>query len=103
MNVFDKYPEIEIIREEHNIQIKNSYLVIEDVDKNLILDTIIELFPNYLRTKKSMLREWKSHNILYQKGYKQERTRDVDFEDKPKLIHTLIYFLISVLMKERQN
>ena len=55
MNVFDKYPEIEIIREEHNIQIKNSYLVIEDVDKNLILDTIIELFPNYLRTKKSII------------------------------------------------
>lgn len=98
-----KYPSIEIFKFEHNICIKNSISILEDKDKEEILDIILMVYPDYPRTKKSMFREWKSHNILHQRGIKKDSTKDVDFEDKPKLFFKIGYFLISLLMKERRK
>lgn len=86
-----------------NIQIKDSYLIKSDGDKEQIIDMMMgsEDFKNqnYTRSKKSYLREWKAHNFLYSWGIQKQRTKDVDFSEKESLFTRICYFFLSNLGK----
>lgn len=85
------------------IHIVNSYQVKEDKEKIKILKGIFILHPeiNDYRTLGDMLTEWKAHNILFQHKYKQERTKDVDFEYKQNKWHKIGFKLITIFMREK--
>ena len=100
---FSHYPNNEITFYPTNIHISNSFLIVDDEDKKHLIDCILTIKPNYPRTKKSMLREWKVHNALYQRGIKVESTKDTDLEAHQKLIYKIGYFLASIFIRERKN
>ena len=80
-----------------NIHIHNSYLIRKLAGKELILKQIYELVPNYPRSYKSALREWKVHNILHKLHIFRKSTAHTDIEAKPLFIVRLFYFLVSWL------
>lgn len=49
----------------------------------------------FTRSKKSLLREWRAHNVLYRWGYKKERTGSVDFNQNESLGRRIGYFFLS--------
>lgn len=50
-----------------------------------------------VRSKKSMIREWKAHNLLYKLGIEKDRTRNVDLNINQKWYVNWAYFLLSCL------
>lgn len=85
------------------VQVVNSYKVTDDEEKNKILDEMLALFPRLerCRSKKSLLIEWKAHNILFQHNYKRARTKDVDFECCLKKLQQFGFRLITILLREK--
>ena len=89
---------------DHGVHIHDSYLVTDDQDKEDFLMSIcldnegLEL----CRSRKSMLIEWKAHNILYQKGLFKKRTQHTDIEFKQKKLVAFGYRLICFLFKEKR-
>ena len=51
----------------------------------------------YTRTKESLIREWKAHNVLYRWGYEKERTGSVDFSQYESRGRRVAYFFLSWL------
>lgn len=85
---------------EGNLQIENSYLIKSSDDMRKILTQIsLANDTEYVcpRTTKSMIREWKSHNLLYYLGLFKERTKHVDLNFKSKWYENVGYFIISLL------
>lgn len=85
-----------------NIHISNSYQF-NSKEMNKILDYIMnkEYFKilaaaGFTRTKKSMLKEWKAHNLLYNLGYKKERTGSVDLNQNESFKRRIGYFILSL-------
>ena len=87
------------------VQVVNSYKVTDDVEKNKILDEMLVSFPRLerCRSKKSLLIEWKAHNILFQHNYQRARTKDVDFEFCPKKLQQFGFRLITLLLREKSK
>ena len=88
--------------EDLNIHIKNSYQVIYSKDIEQIIDMIINkscykylAAAGYTRTKKSLIREWKAHNVLYRWGYEKERTGSVDLDQNESRGRRIAYFFLS--------
>lgn len=82
-----------------NIRLHDSFKIKTKEEKLFILHEIVNVFPEILeyRTIKSMLREWKAHNILYKLHILRESTKDTDIEFKQKFIFKIGYFLISLI------
>lgn len=93
--------QLEVIISPNNTQIKDSYLVRSRKDMKSILRQIqMPNFSNYAcdrRTIKSMVREWCSHNLLYDLGLWKDRTRDVDLNYPTKWYEDVGYFVLSLL------
>ena len=92
--------------EGQNIHIHNSYQVTKTEDMKMILETIMgKSFytkmtdAGFDRSKGSMLREWKAHNVLYQRNYEVNRTKSVDLDQKESIWRRFCYFFLSMLHK----
>lgn len=92
--------------EGQNIHIHNSYQVTKTEDMKMILDTIMgKSFyvkmtdAGFNRSKGSMLREWKAHNVLYKWNYQPNRTKSVDLDENESSWRRFCYFFLSMLHK----
>jgi hypothetical protein len=92
--------------EKLNITITNSYHF-NSKQMNDILDYIMNkdyfrmlAAAGFTRSKESLLREWKAHNILYRWGYEKERTGSVDFSQYESRIRRIGYLILSILYKD---
>ena len=96
------YEGIEVTITEGNIHVHNSYLVTDDDKKRDLIHDLLENVAGLKehRTEKSMLNEWKAHNIFYQHGWFKDHTADVDFEFKQKWYYKIGYWLVAHLMRE---
>lgn len=85
------------------ISIVDSYKVTNDEDKKYVIEDLLDAFPYFkeYRTVKSMIREWKAHNILFQHNIQPDRTKTTDMELKQNWFFKIGYFLISTLFKEK--
>lgn len=80
-----------------NIKIIDSYKI---KDKKLIKEAVIEILekaPMYFsnRTVRSLVREWKAHNRLYEWGLFVSHTKDCDLEAKESLFKRFFYFFLG--------
>lgn len=93
---------IEYVVGEKAITIKDSYLVEDDAEKLAFLQTLclenegLEL----CRSIKSMLIEWKAHNILYKRRLFTARTKDTDLEYGQNWLVALGYRIICAFLHE---
>jgi len=87
---------------EHAVHIHDSYKIIEDEKKYEILGQILAVCPEAFgsRSIRSIIREWKAHNILYKWNIRREETAHVDFELDQKFIYKLGYFFICLVGRE---
>ena len=86
-----------------NIHIKDSYKIkskrkmqeiLYDV-KHYINQKGLEC-KTFLRSDKSLIAEWRTHNRLYKLGYKRERTADVDLNYPLKWYVELAYRILGI-------
>ena len=87
-----------------NIHIQDSYLIedaktIENAIENILASVYFEKLAavGYSRTKASLIREWKAHNVLYRWGYEKERTGSVDLDQNESRRRRFAYFFLSWL------
>lgn len=87
----------------NNVHLVNSYLITDDTEKLAIIYFLLGKVDGLAehRTAKSMLNEWKAHNIFYQHGWWQDHTADVDFEFKQKWFYKLAWWLVAHIMREK--
>lgn len=88
-----------------NVHIHKSFIITNDLTKVEILTLLTNAHPDILkyRSFKSMLNEWKAHNILYQHNYQVERTMHVDIDFNQKLRYKIAYWLIAHIFKEKEE
>lgn len=86
-----------------NIHVHNSYTVTNDEAKKAFIKHLLETVEGLAekRSEKSLLNEWKAHNIFYQHGWWQDHTADVDFEFKQKWFYKLAWWLVAHIMREK--
>ena len=87
-----------------NIHIEDSWQVVNSMELEEIVDRIVEsdyfrkmAVAGYTRTKESLIREWKAHNVLYRWGYEKERTGSTDLDQHESCGRRLCYFFLSWL------
>ena len=87
--------------EGQNIHIHNSYQVTKTSDMTMILETIMgKSFyakmteAGFNRSKSSMLREWKAHNVLHSWNYEVDRTKSVDLDENESGWRRFCYFFL---------
>ena len=97
------FEDIEYIVTDNNIHVFNSYLITDDRTKIVFINHLLETYETFakMRNLKSLLKEWKAHNICYQHNWWRDRTRDVDFEFKQKVFHKIAFWFINLFFKER--
>lgn len=64
------------------------------------IDSLRERYPNtntWKRTNKSLIREWRAHNLLYDFNYERARTKDVDLDYPERWKTQVAYFILSLL------
>ena len=82
-----------------NIHIRDSYKIKNKSKMLDILYAIKHRYPEcktFLRTDKSLLREWRAHNRLYCIGYKRNHTADVDLNYPLKWYMELAYRILGI-------
>ena len=87
-----------------NIHIQDSYLIkdskiVENAIENILASVYFEKLAaaGYTRTSKSLIREWKAHNVLYRWGIAKERTGSVDMSQHESVFRRFCYFFLSWL------
>ena len=87
-----------------NIHIQDSWKIDNAKELNSVIDDLMkgERFTKlaaagYTRTKASLIREWKAHNVLYRWGYEKERTGSVDLDQNESRKRRIAYFFLSWL------
>jgi len=93
---------LEVVIENSNIHIQNSYIITDEKEMFKMLlkirnDAIFYRNIKYTRTMKSWIREWKAHNLLYRFGYEKKRTGSVDLDENESTFRLLGYFVLSYL------
>lgn len=53
----------------------------------------------FSRTMQSQINEWIGHNVLYEHGFMQERTKSVDINQNETTIRRIGYTLLSIFYK----
>ena len=81
-----------------NIHIHDSYKIKKVAGMNSILDNILIADDTILKTRsrKSLLREWKAHNVFYALHIARKSAMHTDLEYKQSLFHKISYFLVSL-------
>ena len=83
-----------------NIHIVNSFRVKTTYEMSKIIFLIKGAAQNrgiiYPRSNKSLIREWKAHNVLYFLGIKRNRTRSVDLNQNESVFRRIGYFVLSL-------
>ena len=87
-----------------NIHIQDSYqmtnaeylkVAINDILGSVYFEKLTA--AGYTRTKESLIREWKAHNVLYRWGIAKERTGSVDMSQNESRFRRFCYFFLSWL------
>lgn len=91
------------VHENGTVDILDSYLIKDDKEK---MEFIKDLQENGSvnfgkRSDKSLLVEWKAHNILYKKGWFKKRTRDTGLNPKESYLRRAFYWLIFWIFEEK--
>ena len=77
---------------EQGYKTSSSYLITDKDDRNTILNVLniynTEVNFEFNRTMESMRVEWTIHNILYNMGIEQNRTKDVDLNNDDEKIYS---------------
>lgn len=100
--LINEYPELDIEYNEQskNIRIINSYTIINDTNKKIILQEINYQLKNqgiiFKRTINSQLNEWKGHNIMYQWHLFRSRSANVDINENESLWRRICYTILSI-------
>ena len=82
-----------------NVHIKDSYKVGVLNNMLYILAVIKSKYPScntFKRSERSLINEWRAHNLLYTFGLFKSHTKDVDL-DASKWYTEIIYFILSIL------
>ena len=88
----------DIIYSKGNTHVENSYLITNRNEIIKEVDYIIEVrkgmkYPT--RSINSYVNEWVGHNRLYERGIKQDHTKDVDLEEPQSLFWRIIWLIIG--------
>lgn len=96
MNKF-KLDEIDVEVVPDNIKILNSYKIKTKKEMKKYILKILDAAPLYQRNRSvnALVREWKSHNRLYNSGLFVEHTRDCDLQSKEALHRRFVYFFLG--------
>ena len=90
-----------INKNKNMISILDSYLHSDDKDKELFIKHILDNYPNMRKRKYiSLFREWKFHNIMYNKGINANNHRSSHLKNNEKWYNKLKYFLVCLLFRE---
>lgn len=84
---------------ENNINIRDSYTVIEREKMREVLYAIQHLHPecnSFKRTYEQMISEWRTHNRFYHWGLFKSHTRDVDINYPVKWYIQLFYNIFGM-------
>ena len=86
----------------NNIHIEDSYKVNKREDMQMILNDIrakhsLEESDVLKRTDKSLIREWRTHNILYSLHLFRSHTKDVDLNYPQSKLVEICYAIVSLL------
>ena len=100
--IINEYPELDIEYNEQskNIRIINSYTIIKDRDKKIILQAINYQLKNqgiiFKRTIDSQLYEWKGHNVMYKWHLFRSHTTNVDINENESWWKRVCYTILSI-------
>lgn len=83
------------IRNSYKIRSKNRMFEILYAIKHHLKENNIEC-KTFLRSDKSLVREWRTHNRLYRLGYKRDRTSEVDLNYPLKWYVELAYNILGL-------
>lgn len=89
-----------VICSDVNTHIEDSWRITGRSDMKEFLNIIREMTPEEeavnKRSVKSMVREWRAHNLLYRLGLFKSHTKDVDLNTGQPWYISVAYFLIGV-------
>ena len=80
-----------------NITIIDSYRIKSKKVMKEIIEEILYKAPIYKRNRsiKALVREWRTHNIFYNKGWFINHTKDCDLEIDEALYRRIVYFFLG--------
>ena len=83
---------------EYNVHIHDAYKVKGKKKKLEIINIILSFCPDAFKTRsiRSVLREWRAHNILYKLHIARKSTMHTDIEANQKLFYKIGYLLINI-------
>ena len=97
ITIYDAILSLDNVKIPDSVQIKKSKMM-----KQYLIDLKayaeqagVECKPLELRSIAGMVREWKTHNLLYWLHIAREHTKDVDLEYPQKTWKTVFYFIMS--------
>lgn len=81
----------------NNIKIYNSYKIKKKKEMKECITEILYKAPLYntKRSINSLVREWRTHNIFYNRGWFLSHTKDCDLESNEKLYRRFFYYIIG--------
>ena len=89
-----------------NIHIENSHQITKSKDMDAIITIIMNkscykqlAAAGFARSKASLIREWKAHNVLHRLGFEKNRTEAVDLNQNETKLRRIGYFFLSMLYK----
>ena len=94
-----------VIIPDRGINVINAYETKNDRHKEQFLDYVsglaigITLYKK--RNKKSLMREWKAHNICYRNGWYKNRAKDTFLDVNEKWYRRVFYWFITLIFKEK--
>lgn len=83
-----------------NIHIKDSYLIKKERLMVRKLNQLKQIMPEskvWNRSLKSLIFEWKTHNLLYELHLFRSHTTDVDLEETPPIWQLIIFYICGFI------
>ena len=80
-----------------NYKVYDCHMFTKKEIKSMVEDLYDHGALGHSRSKHSYVKEWFAHKVLYNIGYKRERTKDVDLNDDESLAHRLGYTIIYLV------
>ena len=83
-----------------NIHIEDSYKIktLNDMYSRLAKEELLDSTSLvWNRSRKSLIREWRAHNLLYELHISRSRTKDVDLDYPAHWYTDVVYFVLSCL------
>jgi hypothetical protein len=83
--------------------IRDSWLIKKVADMKAIIEIIKKRAERYgiayTRTEASWIREWKTHNLLYNMNFKRSHTVDTDLSENESRFRRFCYFFLSLFYR----